>query len=216
MAKPREAGRRHAITRRRPGCVDMSPGEKPRTCFRKTCRRENVPGHAHALTFSCFRRRPFLGRDRSRAWLADSIDAARESHRFDVWAYVIMPEHVHLVIWPRFEEYSISDILRDIKRPVAREAIGFVREHVPEYLERMRDARPNGKVAHRFWQRRGGYDRNLLQPALIRSQIDYVHANPVRRGLADLPDGWYWSSSRHYSGSGPVPLAVDSGSLPLM
>jgi hypothetical protein len=58
--------------------------------IRKTCKRYNVPGHAHFLTFSCFRRRPFLARDRSRGWMIDAIALARERHGLHLWAWVIM------------------------------------------------------------------------------------------------------------------------------
>jgi len=62
---------------------------------RKRCRRENLTGHAHFLTFSCFHRRLYLSRDRTRQWLIESIAHSMTQHRFDLWAYVIMPEHVH-------------------------------------------------------------------------------------------------------------------------
>src|SRR5258706_7229226 len=84
---------------------------------RKRCRRENLTGHAHFLTFSCFHRRPYLSRDRTRQWLIDSIAHAMAQHHFDLWAYAIMPEHVHLVIFPRQEEYGVSAILTSIKSP---------------------------------------------------------------------------------------------------
>ncbi len=60
---------------------------------RKRCRRYDEVGHAHELTFSCDRRLPLLSRDRTRHWLIEAIQAARGRTRFDLWAYVIMPEH---------------------------------------------------------------------------------------------------------------------------
>src|SRR6266700_5366021 len=89
---------------------------------RKTCKRYNDPGHAHALTFSCFRRQAFLSKPRSCIWLIDSIDRAREKLRFHVWAYVIMPEHAHLLIWPTEQEYDVSKILKCIKLSITRKA----------------------------------------------------------------------------------------------
>jgi putative transposase len=91
--------------------------------FRKTCRRWNAPWDAHELTFSCFRRRAFLGKDRTRHYLAEAVNRARTIHGFHVWAYVMMPEHVHLLIWPGAEVYSISAILLSIKQSVARRAV---------------------------------------------------------------------------------------------
>ena len=82
---------------------------------RKTCRRYNDPGHADFLTFSCFRRQPFLLSDRVRHWFIDAIELARQRHQLHLWAYVIMPEHVHLLIYPRADVYSISRILSTLK-----------------------------------------------------------------------------------------------------
>src|SRR5436309_21728 len=49
---------------------------------RKTCKRFNGAGHAHALTFSCFRRQPFLSRERSCRWFLEAVDRARDKHAF--------------------------------------------------------------------------------------------------------------------------------------
>jgi putative transposase len=184
------------------------------TSYRKTCRRYNEAGHAHAVTFSCFRRQPFLSRDRSRQWLIEAIDRARKKHAFHVWAYVIMPEHSHLLIYPIEEEYDISAVLASIKKSVANRAMAFVGKHAPDFLARMRDEQPNGKVAHRFWQRGGGYDRNLWSPRYIWKMIDYIHDNPVRRGLCDTPADWYWSSAADYQCGTPGPLRVEMSNLP--
>ena len=181
---------------------------------RKTCHRENTPGDAHALTFSCFRNRPFLNGDRSRRWLLDALAKARDKHGFELWAYVLMPEHVHLLIYPLRDEYSISGILLDMKRPVARQALRFVRVQAPGFLKMMRDEQPNGEVAYRFWQRGGGYDRNLVNTKTVHATIDYIHANPVRRGLADTPEDWPWSSARFFAGRDDYVLAPDVDSMP--
>jgi len=181
---------------------------------RKTCRRLNEPGHAHALTFSCFRRRPFLSKDRTRLWLVDAVERARNRHCFDLWAWVIMPEHVHLLICPREREYSISSILTTIKQSVAKRALTHVRQQAPAFLSQMEDRQPNGSVTHRFWQRGGGYDRNLVEPRVIWAEIEYFHANPVRRGLCLWPMDWEWSSVREAERPGSGRLRLNLESLP--
>jgi putative transposase len=183
--------------------------------WRKTCKRYNTPGDAHALTFSCFGRQPLLSSDRSKEWFLRSLSAARTKHRFALWAYVLMPEHVHLVIFPEHDPYSISDILSAIKQPVTRQALKYVRAHAPDALPRMRDERAHGKVSHRFWQRGGGFDRNLVKPEAVHATIDYVHANPVRRGLVACPEDWAWSSARFFAGRTDVPLVPNIETLPL-
>ena len=60
------------------------------------CQSYDVPGHAHELTFSCYHLYPFLNAQRTCLWLAQAIEQARSELKFYVWAYVFMPEHVHL------------------------------------------------------------------------------------------------------------------------
>ncbi len=181
---------------------------------RKTCRRFNVAGHAHSLTFSCFDRRKFLERRRPCEWLTTAIDRARDKHHFDLWAYVFMPEHVHLLIWPTKRNYNISRILSSMKLPVTRRSIVFFRKNAPGFLKRMEDRQPNGKVAYRFWQRGGGYDRNIDEPRTAHREIDYIHMNPVRRGLCTRPEDFVWSSAADWAGVRNGPLRIDRESLP--
>jgi putative transposase len=181
---------------------------------RKFCRRFNDPGHAHCLTFSCYRRQPFLSKDRSRQWLADAVDRAREKHRFHLCAYVMMPEHVHLLVWPTQPSYDISDVLQSVKRSVALRALAFVKRESPTLLARMGDRQPSGVTHYRFWQRGGGYDRNVVEIATLYWLIDYIHANLVRRGLCARPEDWFWSSAADYAGLRAGPLRIDRESLP--
>jgi putative transposase len=176
---------------------------------RKACRRIDEPGHAHELTFSCYRRLPLLARDRSRMWLVEAIEAARRTMDFDLWAYVVMPEHVHILMSPRERPYQISRILWRIKRPVGLRAIRFLQEHDVAWLRRLTVERTDGTVERRFWQVGGGYDRNILDASTARAVIAYIHLNPVRRGLVERPEDWGWSSARWYAGLRPVPIEID-------
>ncbi len=180
----------------------------------KRCKRYNDPGHCHGLTFTCFQRQPLLSRDRSRQWLVDSIARATKVHDCGVLAYVIMPEHVHLLLLPRRRAYHISRILSAIKLPVARRAVEYIRREAPWFLLRMADIQPNGEIHYRFWQRGGGYDRNLTEPKAIWAQIEYLHANPVRRGLGVRSEQWPWSSAADYAGLGAGPIPIDRECLP--
>jgi putative transposase len=180
--------------------------------IRKTCKRYNEPGDIHELTFSCFQRRAFLSKDRTRFLLRDAILQAKEKHEFDLWAYVFMPEHAHILIWPRREEYSIEGILKSIKQSAARKAVEYLRRHNPaglKWLATGEKARP-----YRFWQAGGGYDRNVIQPATLWNSVQYIHDNPVRRHLARYAQEWYWSSAREWEVPGTGPLPIDRESFP--
>ena len=181
--------------------------------YRNRCKRYDIPGQAHYLTFSCFRRQPFLRGDRARGWLAEAIEQARLARPFALWAYVFMPEHVHLLVLPA-PDVTVSAILKAIKQPVAVKALEFVRREAPDFLSRMAHARPNGEVSHRFWQRGGGYDRNLWTPTEIHEKIRYIHANPVRRGLAESPGEWKWPSWRAWENTEERFIALDKKDVP--
>jgi putative transposase len=185
----------------------------PEPPHRKQCKRHDIPGHAHYLTFSCFRRQPFLARERARRWLLDAIRAAKGKHPFDLWAFVIMPEHAHLLIFPR-EPATISDILKSIKQPVSQRALRWVQANAPAFLPNMADVQPNGRVSYRFWQRGGGYDRNIWSLPEVLEKVRYTHENPLRRGLVERPQQWPWSSWRAWECGGEEPLPIDKHSLP--
>jgi len=168
----------------------------------------NVPGEAHELTFTCYRRFAFLGAERCCEWLADSIEKARQQFDFDLWAYVFMPEHVHLIVYPRQPVYDVRLILQAIKEPVGRAAIGYLREHSPAWLPRIA-VQHGRRVRYHFWQEGGGYDRNINEANTLMFMIDYLHQNPVRRGLVEHAWQWKWSSAGWYEGLQPNRLRPD-------
>jgi putative transposase len=70
-------------------------------CHRKQVRSYNIPRHAHELTFSCFRRWPLLSRDRTRQWFVEALGQARRRLDLLLCAYVLMPEYVLVIVYPR-------------------------------------------------------------------------------------------------------------------
>jgi len=172
-------------------------------------RNYNDPGHAHGLTFSCYNGFKFLASDRTCGWLAESIDAARTDFAFDLWAYVFMPEHAHLVVHPHRIEYDVAEIRKAIKAPVGRRAIKYLEAQAPEWLPRI-TRRRGSKTERLFWQSGGGYDRNVTGGKTLTEMIDYIHLNPVRRGLVERPEQWKWSSAAWFLGTGQSPLIPDA------
>ena len=163
----------------------------------------DVPYQAHALTFSTYRRQPFLPYDGIAELFLQKLSLAGVFHRFEIWAYVVMPEHVHLLIRPQNIEYSISAILKAIKSPIAKEVFAI---H-PEIKKRCRVVTPSGRVEYRFWQPGGGYDRNLITAKATWSMIRYIHDNPVRRGLCEVSYEWPFSSAGAYLDD-PLPTTI--------
>lgn len=176
---------------------------------RKTRRTYNEPGHAHYLTYSCYHGYPLLLRDRSRGWVIDAIEQARTKLNFDLWAYVIMPEHVHVLLCPRAKEYDMRRILAGLKYPVARAAHRWLEENDERaWLRRLTVTYPSRCIFH-FWQQGGGFDHNVIKEKTLPAIVDYIHANPVRLGLVAQAEDWTWSSARFYEGCPDVPLKLD-------
>jgi putative transposase len=139
----------------------------------------------------------------------EAIQEARGKYDFALWAYVIMPEHVHLLIWPRRPDYRIEHILAALKRPVSAKAKKHLTETGNQKWLQLLTVREKTRDVFRFWLPGGGWDENICSERAIEEVIDYIHANPVRRGLVDLPTQWFWSSARWYAGDRSGPLEIN-------
>jgi putative transposase len=159
----------------------------------------NDPGHAHELTFSCYRRFAFLSKDRTCQWLADAIRAAKSELKYSLWAYVFMPDHVHLIVFPQEQEYNDAEFLKRVKEPVSRSAVQFLKRDAPAWLPRLQ-AKRGSRVEHHFWQPGRGYDRNITSPRTLQQMIDYIDLNPVRKKLVERAGDWKWSSAGWFEG----------------
>jgi putative transposase len=139
-------------------------------------KRYQTEGHYHFLTFSCYRRFPYLGDERSRTVFLDMLETLRQRHRLFVFGYVLMPEHVHLLLSePSLER--LDNTLRALKGQTSK---------------LLKGSRPQ------FWQSRY-YDFNVFTQAKFVEKLRYIHRNPVTRGLVGKPEDFPWSSFRHWA-----------------
>jgi putative transposase len=151
-------------------------------------------GDLHFVTFSCYQRRPLLATAHRRDLFLRRLEATRREYRFLVVGYVVMPEHVHLLV-SEPERRNLSVVLKALKQAVARRAF--------DGLRRKRDSRqlgffPGGAISSAFWQARF-YDFNVFSVKKRTEKLRYMHRNPVKRGLVETPEQWRWSSFRHYA-----------------
>jgi putative transposase len=131
----------------------------------------------HFITFSCHHREPLLGTPRARDVFEQTLEQVRRWYDFYVCGYVVMPEHVHLLISePARSQLSLA--LQMLKQNVAREL------RLPEGCP--------------FWQPRY-YDFNVWSEAKRVEKLRYIHRNPMQRGLVEKPEDWKWSSFLHYA-----------------
>ena len=174
---------------------------------RKTIHHFNDPGHAHFLTFSCYQQLPLLRRERTRHWFVQAVVNAKVKHSFPLLGYVIMPEHVHLVLHPA-EETRVGEIVGEIKRSSALQIHQILLAGQSDLEKRLTVVR-NGASRFVFWQRRC-YDHNCRSEASTWEKVEYCHSNPVNRGLVSSPEDWYWSSYRWYQGKRDVVLEMNT------
>jgi len=163
--------------------------------IRKKRKTYNIEGHAHELTFSCYHQYCYLEDPVSCTIFMEELSAAREQYNFQIWAYVLMPTHVHLLLYPLQKVYNISMIQQSIKGKMSTRYRRILLEKNPDKFERM-CVTAKGKKVFRFWQTGGGFDRNLWSSKAILYSINYIEANPVRAKLVKNPEDWQWSSYR--------------------
>lgn len=155
-------------------------------------------GDVHFVTFCCCHRRALLGTIRARNFAVAVLREIRQRYRFALIGYVLMPEHVHLIIGEDGEAPP-SRIVQSFTQRVSRRWRGKKRGlqaqlplPFPEAASRLR----------RFWQRRD-YDFNIYTAAKLPEKIHNMHSNPVRAKLVSHPGDWPWSSwCDYYRGEG--------------
>lgn len=167
---------------------------------RKTFKRYHEPGHFHELTFSCYRRKQLLTTDTGRVKLAEFIDAANQAAGMNLVAFVFMPEHVHLLVFPTQPEPDFPRYLAGIKQPFSCWVKQRLLKLNSPLLKGLTVQERPGKSCFRFWQEGPGYDRNLYSPKSLEASLAYIHLNPVRRGLCEKSIDWRWSSAKYYPG----------------
>ncbi len=142
-------------------------------------------GEFHFLTFSCYNRLPYFADPRTFGLFEYALESIRRRYVLFVFGYVVMPEHVHL-------------LLSEPKRGFLDRAIQALKTSVAKQC-----------VQRPFWLPRY-YDFNVRSSAKHTEKLRYLHRNPVTRGLVVEPLDWKWSSFRHYSTGEPGIVEIES------
>ena len=141
----------------------------------------------HFITFSCFHRLPYLLTPDVKHAVEIHLEQIRARHSARIYAYVLMPEHVHLLM-NEPPGILVAQFLKSFKQTTSRHLKGD---------------------RERFWQARY-YDANISGDDERTDVIRYIHRNPVKRGLAEKPEDYFWSSFRHYLTGAPGCVEIES------
>jgi putative transposase len=113
--------------------------------------------------------------------------------------YVVMPDHVHAIVWfPATNQ--LSNLLKQWKQRSSAQIKDLLRSRLIEYASKIDLVQP-------IWQRKF-YAYNLFTTGKMKEKLDYMHLNPVRAGLTRKAVDWRWSSARYYELLEPVDIAV--------
>ena len=167
-------------------------------------RRINHPNHARFITFSTYRRLNLFGTAELRDVFRNQLEKAKSVYGFELYAWVLMPNHAHLLV-RESETGDVSGLLRSLKGTVARKIMSRWRELDAPVLDQLVDR--SGKMW--FWQRGGGYDRNIVSDDEFDEKVGYIHMNPVRADLVEKPTDWGWGSARFWSGERDGEIVCD-------
>jgi putative transposase len=156
-------------------------------------------------TSSCYRRLALLGTVRSRNLFIRALGEVRKKYGIQLVGYVVMPEHVHLLIGES-KLGMPSTVVHSLKLRVSKRMRRGIRKKSSG--QKMLPFGEGEAELPQFWQKRF-YDFNVYSPAKRREKLEYMHFNPVKRGLVKDPKDWVWSSYSAYSGRGPALLEID-------
>ena len=145
-------------------------------------------GRLYHITTRALHGRFLFEPDREKRVIIEALDHYRRAGVLTVYGFVVMANHVHLVLQPTIEDFS--KIIAGFKRWTSRHS----------------RTKPDGTAA---WEE--GFDDNLIRSMYeMRSVVRYVHSNPVRIGLTESPEDYFWSSARNYAALSPVAMTVET------
>jgi REP-associated tyrosine transposase len=148
--------------------------------------------HLHFITCSCYRRLPLLGSAQSRNIFAKILGEVRGRYNFALIGYVVMPEHIHLLITEPAKG-TPSTVMQVLKQLASR-ALRYA---------------TSDSALPQFWQVRF-YDFNIWSHKKKIEKLGYMHLNPVKRALVAHPGDWVWSSYSYYANRRPGLVPIDT------
>jgi putative transposase len=164
----------------------------------------------HYVTAVTYDRVSIFRNDRACSLFIDALAKTRSDDHFKLIGYVVMPDHIHLLVNPL--SLDISMIIGRLKGRAASSILKWMRTEGHEtLLSRLQLARPlKSGQTHAVWlQDFSAID--IWSRRFIRQKLNYIHNNPVRAGLCDHPGRWRWSSYQAYlpHQPGDVLLEID-------
>lgn len=167
--------------------------------------RFNEDSYAHFVTTKTYRGQRIFDDAKCYRIVTEDIKYYSRQFDFEVVAYCVMPDHLHLIVWwdvDRYPRLTISTIMHRIKGRSAKRISDYLLAgrrgfHAPPKNSRGIKAsatqEKNTRDTIPIWQP-SFYDFNIYSEKMLRQKVEYIHWNPVRAGLCSRPEDWRWSS----------------------
>lgn len=161
-----------------------------------------------SITSVAHHRLPVFRTDAMKKIVCAALDEARHSGGFAILAYVIMPDHLHVIT---DGARKVSDTLRFLNGISSHRVIAYLKEN--NYTSSLAKLREAGKArghAHSLWDGHS-HALPLFSESFFMQRTNYIHQNPVRAGLVERAEDYLWSSVRCWCGwpREDEPLLVD-------
>jgi len=162
---------------------------------------------AYYFTSVAHHRLPIFRTDRLKKRLCDAFSEVRSKHNILILAYVIMSDHVHLLV---YSEKEMSETLRLLNGVSARRIIQYLKENGFERsLFKLRSEIRERNHKHSVWQHHSD-SLDIFGEETFRQKVEYIHMNPVRANLVADPFDYRFSSARLWAGrDADEPLITD-------
>ena len=158
----------------------------------------------HFVTLSVVEWLPVFVSEGACQVLADSLNFCHERKGLRVNAYVIMPTHVHgIVFLRRFDPEALKSALTDLRKFTGRRLIEYCQGHMPQCFDEVFVASSSQDRHRRFWQATL-HPEHIETEAFYRQKLDYLHDNPCRKGLVRRADHWRYSSASYWLSDGQI------------
>jgi putative transposase len=152
----------------------------------------------HFITCTIVGWLPVFTRARYLDIITASLTFCRQQKGLRLHAYVILDNHLHLMV----SADNLSQVIRDFKRHTAKEILAVARQEDKQWLLKQFEffkSAHKGNSQHQVWQE-GFHSQAITAEDMLRQKLDYIHYNPVRIGSVDCPEDWRYSSARNYLG----------------
>ena len=139
--------------------------------------------------------------------IVESLKYCQTQKGLEIYAWVLMTNHLHMIVSTSQDDIHISNVLRDFKKFTSKAIVKAIQDNQTEsrkewLLDRcwFRGANDTKIRKHKFWQD-GSYLETIYSYDFYKEKLNYIHMNPVKQEIVEKPEDFIYSSARNYNGS---------------